>query len=162
MPPLPLEPEIEEIAHSRPIWYLRPLLRWDPKRLWTYARGTQWPGLFCLALPFIVLFIYVYHLASRSINWKAALPMLALSECMFFFWEHWAISRGHWVYNCNILCGVFIWGVPLEELLIFYWIPPLFVVCTMLLIYRQLKKRTGRVARHVKYNTLPREANNAS
>ena len=126
------------------IWILKPLLKRDFKGVYRYARGAKWPAWFLLALPFILAAIYIYFKIRKHINWSAAAGMVIISEVMLTIVEHISILRGHWVYNENRILGPRIWGIPIEEPLIYYWIPQLFVVFTMIIIYSYLRKKSRR------------------
>lgn len=126
------------------VWIMRPIMRRDLKGIFRYARGTKWPAWFLLALPFIIVFIYVYYKTKKYINWRAAAGMIIFSEFMLMIVEHISIHRGHWVYNENRILGLRIWDVPIEEPLIYYWIPQLFVVGTMILIHNIMKKKSKK------------------
>ena len=119
-------------------------MRRDVRGIIQYARGARWPAWFLLALPFILVCVYVLHAVRKEINWRAAAAMVVVSEIMLMIVEHISVGRGHWVYNENRILGLKIWDVPVEEPLIYYWLPQLFVVATMLLIYRRLRKKPRR------------------
>lgn len=129
---------------NRLIWILRPLMRRDIKGIFRYVRGARWPAWFILAIPFILLFIFVLSKTRKKINWTAAIGMLIISEIMLMIVEHISVQRGHWVYNENRIIGIRIWGVPIEEPLIYYWIPQLFVVATMLFVHTRLRKKAQK------------------
>ncbi|HBU70437.1 MAG TPA: hypothetical protein DEE98_08685 [Elusimicrobia bacterium] len=126
------------------VWIIKPLMKRDLKGVFRYARGAKWPAWFILALPFLIIYVYVYFKTRKYINWTAALAMIIFSEIMLTITEHICITRGHWVYNDNRILGPRIWGIPIEEPLIYYWIPQLFVVFTMLIIYNYLRKRARK------------------
>ena len=126
------------------VWILRPLMRRDIQGIFRYARGARWPAWFLLALPFILIFCFVFCKIRKDINWPAAIGMIVLSETMLMIVEHISVTRGHWVYNESRILGMRIWGVPVEEPLIYYWIPQLFVVGTMLIILKHLRKKARK------------------
>ena len=52
---------------------------------------------------------------------------------------------GFWVYNTERLLGPEIWGVPIEEPLIYYLLPPIMVVMAFELV-------TGLLNKTIKFN----------
>jgi len=94
----------------------------------TYARGRTWPAWFILAIPFTAVLVPLYHAARRFVSWKAALLTLAAFELIMLPVEHGSLMRGHWVYNEHRILGPRIWGIPVEEPLLYYSLPPLLVI----------------------------------
>jgi lycopene cyclase domain-containing protein len=91
----------------------------------------KWPASVILAAPFFLLLIPLYKAARERVNWKAALAMIATFEALMFCAEAFSVSRGHWIWNPNRILGPSIFGIPIEEPLLYYWFPPLFVVLLM-------------------------------
>lgn len=102
----------------------------------SYTRGRKWPAAFLLALPFITLMAPMYEAARRRVDWVACMLMVLSFEVIMFVAEHNSIMRGHWVYNESRILGPRIWGIPIEEPLIYYFFPPVFVV----LLYETMVK----------------------
>lgn len=101
----------------------------------------RWPATVILAVPFMLLLVPLYKAAKERVNWKAALSMIATFEVVMFCAEFFSVSRGHWVWNPNRTLGVAIFGIPIEEPLLYYWFPPLFVVILMHAIEGFLERR---------------------
>lgn len=91
----------------------------------------KWPATVILAVPFMLLFVPLYKAAKTRVNWRAALAMVATFEILMICAELFSVSRGHWIWNPNRTLGVMFFGVPIEEPLLYYWFPPLFVVVLM-------------------------------
>ncbi len=91
----------------------------------------RFPVTVILAVPFALIFMPMYRAARERVNWKAALAMIATFEALMICAELFSVSRGHWVWNPNRTLGVHFLGVPIEEPLLYYWFPPLFVVVLM-------------------------------
>lgn len=102
----------------------------DKKKLDATARK-KWPATVILAAPFALLLIPLYRAARERVNWKAALAMIATFEALMICAELFSVSRGHWIWNPNRVLGPMFFGVPIEEPLLYYWFPPLFVVILM-------------------------------
>lgn len=107
------------------------LLSEEDKKKMAATAQKRWPATVILALPFALLFIPLYKAARERVNWKAALAMIATFEALMICAELFSVSRGHWIWNPNRTLGVLFFGIPIEEPLLYYWFPPLFVVILM-------------------------------
>ncbi|MBI5744629.1 MAG: hypothetical protein HY952_08780 [Elusimicrobia bacterium] len=103
----------------------------------------KWPASVLLAAPFFLLVIPLYKAARERMNWKAALAMVATFEAIMICAELFSVSRGHWIWNPNRILGPAFFGVPIEEPLLYYWFPPLFVVILMHAFEGFFEKRGG-------------------
>ena len=103
----------------------------------------KWPASVILAAPFFLLVIPLYKAAKERVNWKAALAMVGTFEALMFCAEAFSVSRGHWIWNPNRTLGPTIFGIPIEEPLLYYWFPPLFVVILMHTFEGIFLKRKG-------------------
>lgn len=106
-----------------------------------YRRGIWWPAWAILILPFILVFGPIYRRVKNQINWRAAILTIVTSEILLTIVEHNSIQRGHWVYNEARILGPKIWDIPIEEPLIYYWLPQLMVIVSMLFIRSFLKRK---------------------
>ncbi|MFH1258829.1 MAG: lycopene cyclase domain-containing protein [Elusimicrobiota bacterium] len=104
-----------------------------------YRRGKWWPAWAILILPFIFIFAPLYRRIKDQINWRAIFAMIVVSEIILTIAEHNSIQRGHWVYNEARILGPRIWGIPIEEPLIYYWLPQILAVIALLFIRSLLK-----------------------
>jgi len=93
-----------------------------------FKKGKWWPLSALLIIPFMFLFLPLYRVVRSEVNWKAAWATVILFEVVMFLAEAFSISRGHWVWNESRIFGYKIWGVPIEEPLIYYWFPIIFVI----------------------------------
>lgn len=94
----------------------------------SYARGKKWPAWALLAIPFVAVMIPLYQAAKREVHWRACVLAVLVFEAIMIPVEHNSIVRGHWVYNENRILGPLVWGIPIEEPLIYYLFPPIFVI----------------------------------
>ncbi len=106
-----------------------PLLSEEEKR----KRATQkkWPATVILAAPFVLLLLPLWKAAREKVNWRAAFAMILTFEAIMLGAEYFSISRGHWIWNPNRTLGPTVFGIPIEEPLLYYWFPPLFTVVLM-------------------------------
>ena len=107
------------------------LLSDEDKKKQDATAQKKWPATVILAAPFALLLIPLYRAARERVNWKAALAMIATFEALMICAELFSVSRGHWIWNPNRVLGPMFLGVPIEEPLLYYWFPPLFVVILM-------------------------------
>lgn len=56
-------------------------------------------------------------------NVKAFLPANIITTVLFLVWDVWFTQKGVWGFNPDYVVGVFIWGLPIEEILFFLCIP---------------------------------------
>jgi len=92
-----------------------------------YARGAQWPAWALLAIPFLLVMVPLYHAVRRRVRWAACVQAVMVFEVVMLPVEHHSILRGHWVYNTNRILGPLVWGIPIEEPLLYYLLPPMLV-----------------------------------
>ena len=111
-----------EIIHPRPVFARRE----DGSP--TYARGTKWPAWAVLALPFIVVMVPLYRVVRHRVRWASCMLTVLVFEAMMIPVEHNSILRGHWVYNQNRILGPLFWSIPIEEPLIYYFLPPILII----------------------------------
>ena len=104
------------------------LLSDEDKKKQDATAQKKWPVSVILAAPFFLLILPLYKAARERVNWKAALAMIATFEALMFCAEAFSVSRGHWIWNPNRILGPSIFGIPIEEPLLYYWFPTLFVV----------------------------------
>src|SRR5688572_7576276 len=79
-------------------------------------------------LPFAFLMALFAPLVRGRVHWMACALTVALFEIVMLCVEHASILRGHWVYNEHRILGPLVWGIPIEEPLIYYLLPPIFIV----------------------------------
>jgi len=72
----------------------------------------------------IVPFIFSFHPKLRFYkNWAAFFAGALLSAVPFLIWDVWATENGVWGFNPQYLVGLYIYNLPLEEVLFFICIP---------------------------------------
>jgi lycopene cyclase domain-containing protein len=125
---------------------LRPLIRLNLRGIPYYLRGVACPVWLLIAMPFLLAMIFLIRKVHKRFNLRATIAMVFFSETMLILWVHHAILNQNWVYNKARILGPLIWGIPIEEPLIYYWAPQVFVVGTMLYIHSKLRKAKRRAA----------------
>lgn len=106
-----------------------PLLSEEDKK--KRAAQKKWPATVILAAPFVFLLLPLWKAARERVNWRAAIAMILTFEAVMLCAEYFSVSRGHWIWNPNRTLGPTVFGIPIEEPLLYYWFPPLFVVILM-------------------------------
>lgn len=106
----------------------------------SYQRGRRYPAWALIAAPFLALTAFLATRA-KGVSLKSLLLLVLLFEITVIVVEHNSVMIGHWVYNRNRILGLTVWGVPIEEPLIYYLFPPIMVVIVMHLVAGFLKKR---------------------
>jgi len=91
----------------------------------------KWPATVILAAPFFFILVPLWKAAKERVNWPAAIAMIFTFEALMLGAEYFSVSRGHWVWNPNRTIGPTVFGIPIEEPLLYYWFPPLFMVVLM-------------------------------
>jgi lycopene cyclase domain-containing protein len=56
-------------------------------------------------------------------HWRVFLPCLAVVALFFLAWDVWFTQKGNWGFNRRYVSGLWILGLPLEEVLFFFCIP---------------------------------------
>lgn len=56
-------------------------------------------------------------------NVKAFLPANIITTVLFLIWDVWFTDKGVWGFNPDYVVEIFIWGLPIEEILFFICIP---------------------------------------
>ena len=108
-----------------------------------YERGMRIPAWFGLAIPFLALMAVLFRHV-KNLSFKSALGVIVIFEIGTLLIEHHAVVNGHWVYNRAKLLGPLVWDVPIEEVVIYYLFPPLFVIFLMLLFDQYFSKRENK------------------
>lgn len=105
----------------------RPLFGRTERGAPTYARGKRWPASALLAVPFILIMVVLYPAVKRLVCWRACWLTVLTFELYMLPIEAFAVRWGLWVYNTERILGPTVLGVPIEEPLIYYLLPPIFV-----------------------------------
>lgn len=73
---------------------------------------------------FIVPFLFSFHPAIRFYrHWSGALPAILFSAIPFLVWDSYFTTLGVWGFNKEYLSGIYLYNLPLEEVLFFFCIP---------------------------------------
>lgn len=89
--------------------------------------------LACYSFPLVFSIIHRRILRKEGVGlvnrtvWLAGLP--------FLVWDMWAVNTGRWSFNEEVITGIKIWNLPIEEVLFFALIPQ-----SCLLLWAGMKK----------------------
>ncbi|TDQ16933.1 lycopene cyclase domain-containing protein [Algoriphagus boseongensis] len=89
-------------------------------------------NLFALSYPLAQSFEHRIRFAS---NWYALFPAILLTGTFFVVWDIWFTYLGVWEFNPRYILGIYLFNLPLEELLFFVFIPFACVFIYEVLIY---------------------------
>ncbi|MBN8568014.1 MAG: lycopene cyclase domain-containing protein [Ignavibacteria bacterium] len=76
--------------------------------------------LVSILFPFILSFSRKINFYRKPIRLAAA---LIIPATIFIIWDVLATKAGHWSFNEKYVTGLFIFNLPLEEILFFFVIP---------------------------------------
>jgi len=107
----------------------------------SFGKGAWWPASAVLACPFIFIRSLLSRSARPQVNWRAALATALFFEVLMIYAEHLSLMRGHWIYNEARIFGLKIWGVPIEEPMIYYWLGPIFTITLWGAIRHRLERK---------------------
>lgn len=75
-------------------------------------------------LTIIIPFIFSFHPRIRfDKKWKYFFPAVVLVAIIFIIWDDIFTSMGVWQFNNDYLLGIYLFNLPLEEILFFICIP---------------------------------------
>lgn len=77
-------------------------------------------NLFTIFFPFVLSFDKRVHFYT---NWKYLFPAMAVNALIFIVWDAWFTHLGVWSFNPDYLLGIYLFGLPLEEILFFITVP---------------------------------------
>jgi len=106
-----------------------------------FRKGKWWPATIILVIPFVFIVLPLYRAIRHEMNGRATLATILLFEAVMLFAEHFSLGRGHWVWNDSRILGWRIWGIPIEEPLLYYWFGPFLVITIMLAVRRAVRDR---------------------
>lgn len=56
-------------------------------------------------------------------KWKFILPAILITGAVFLIWDLLFVKLDVWSFNPDYLVGIYLWGLPLEEILFFLTVP---------------------------------------
>ncbi len=77
-------------------------------------------NLAAISLPFLFSF---HPRANFSKKWKYLWPAILLPGAFFLIWDEWFTQMGVWGFNTEYLTGIYLFSLPVEEVLFFICIP---------------------------------------
>jgi len=80
--------------------------------------------LFIDIATIIVPLFFSFHSRIRfHEKFKAFFPAMVLSGCIYLSWDIYFTSQEIWGFNRDYLVSIYIWQLPIEELLFFFCVP---------------------------------------
>lgn len=89
-------------------------------------------NLLALSYPLAQSFEHRIRFATK---WYALFPAILLTGAFFVAWDIWFTYLGVWEFNPRYILGIYLFNLPLEELLFFVFIPFACVFIYEVLIY---------------------------
>ena len=77
-------------------------------------------NLFTIFFPFVLSFDKRVHFYT---HWKYLFPAMVVNALIFILWDSYFTRLGVWGFNPDYLLGIYLFGLPLEEILFFVTVP---------------------------------------
>ncbi|MEX2513414.1 MAG: lycopene cyclase domain-containing protein [Cyclobacteriaceae bacterium] len=68
-------------------------------------------------------------------KWYALWPAIALTALVYVIWDHWFTVAGVWWFNSDYILGIYLFQLPLEEIMFFFVVPFACIFIYEVLIY---------------------------
>ncbi|MDQ2657807.1 MAG: lycopene cyclase domain-containing protein [Bacteroidota bacterium] len=105
-----------------------------------------WLNILSVVIPFLFSF---YPKANFSNQWRFVFPAMVITAVFFILWDEWFTGMAVWGFNPKYLSGVYIFNLPLEEVLFFFCIPYACVFTHFALSRLVRKNYFGSHERHI-------------
>lgn len=116
----------------------QPAPRRDAGGRFVYRRGEKRPLWALLLVPFLAVSLPLVRSVRGRVNWAAAWATVGVFEAALLAAEYYSLQRGHWVYNESRIWGPKVFGIPIEEPLLYYLFPPFFVIALFHFIHARI------------------------
>ncbi|RZK64098.1 MAG: lycopene cyclase domain-containing protein [Pedobacter sp.] len=73
-----------------------------------------------ILFPLALSFDKKVHFYSK---WRFIIPAILITGVVFLIWDLLFVKLDVWSFNPNYLVGIYLWGLPLEEMLFFLTVP---------------------------------------
>lgn len=72
----------------------------------------------------LIPFLWSFERKLRFMRgWKSLLPAIVIPAILFLVWDYFKTSYGVWGFNPEYVLGIYLFGLPLEEILFFITVP---------------------------------------
>lgn len=76
--------------------------------------------VFTLAYPIAQSF---EHRIRYYKKWGALFPAVLITAVIYIIWDHWFTTIGVWEFNPRYILGIYLFGLPIEEIMFFFIVP---------------------------------------
>ncbi|MFC4872247.1 lycopene cyclase domain-containing protein [Negadavirga shengliensis] len=68
-------------------------------------------------------------------KWYALGPAVFIPAALYIYWDHWFTAIGVWGFNPRYVIGIYLFGLPMEEIMFFFIVPFACVFIYEVMIY---------------------------